>query len=95
VGFAAILLMILLSAFIIWPLAWLIDRIRHIDREMSQQQKRLRLVSRGLVIAFGFLAVVFVVAMTSYVVLTLFSLPTFLSVYTLPGSARGIGAPAV
>ena len=88
VGFAAILLMILLSAFIFWPLAWLIDRIRHVDREMSQQQKRLRLVSRGLVIAFGFLAVVFVVAMTSYVALTLFSLPTFLSVYTLPGSAR-------
>jgi pimeloyl-ACP methyl ester carboxylesterase len=88
VGFAGVLLMIVLSAYVIWPLAWLIDRIRRVEREMSQQQKRLRTISRGLVLVFGFLAMIFVVAMMSFVTLTLFSLPTFLSVYSVPGSAR-------
>lgn len=88
VGLAGLLLMIVLSAFVIWPLVWLIDRFRHISKDLSPKQRRLRTISRILVLAYGIMGAVFVVAMISYMATTLFYLPTYLSVFVIPGSAR-------
>lgn len=88
VSLASFLLLIVLSAFFIWPLVWLIDRVRHVDRDMSQQQKGLRFIGRGLVLLFGFMGVVFGVGLITYIVITLIYQPTYLSVYAIPGSAR-------
>ena len=88
VSLAGFLLLIVLSAFFIWPLVWLIDRVRHVDRDMSHQQKGLRIIGRGLVLLFGFLGVVFGVGIITYIAITLIYQPTYLSVYAIPGSAR-------
>ncbi len=88
VSLAGFLLLVVLSAFFIWPLVWLIDRIRHVDRDLSHQEKRLRVIGRGLVLLFGFLGMVFVVGIISYIAITLFYQMTYLSVYALPGGAR-------
>lgn len=85
---AGLLLLFVLSAFIIWPLVWLIDRIRHVEKDMNPKQKQLRIISRSLVLVFGFLGMIFVVAMISYLAMTLFYLPTYLSVFAIPADAR-------
>lgn len=85
---AGILLLLVLSAYIVWPLVWMINRLRHVERDMGRKQKQLRVISRILVLAFGSLGVIFVVAMISYLAITLFYLPTYLSVFAIPGDAR-------
>jgi len=57
-----------LSVFVVWPLAFLINLLRKSRRKFSPAQKWLRWTSRGLVILFGISALIFVVGLNIFVI---------------------------
>lgn len=60
-GLATVFLLIVLSAFLVFPLAWFIRALSTSDRPVeSTTSKRLRWLAGLLVLVFGFMAVIFV-----------------------------------
>jgi pimeloyl-ACP methyl ester carboxylesterase len=87
---AGLLLLGILSAFVIWPVVFVINIILNKKSVLSTRQKLLRWTSRLLIVAFGFLAVIFVSGLVSLIIYVLFNQTQYLSVYTVPGLARPI-----
>jgi hypothetical protein len=87
-GVASILLIFILSACLVWPIAWLVSLVRNRKLELSTEQRRLRLAGRILLLLFGILALVFAVSMTVFIITILFTSLSYLSVYALPARVR-------
>jgi pimeloyl-ACP methyl ester carboxylesterase len=62
-GMAALFLVGLLSAYIIWPLGFIISLLRTKKTETKPVRKRLRWISRGLIILFSLLATLFLIGL--------------------------------
>jgi pimeloyl-ACP methyl ester carboxylesterase len=60
VGLAALLLLVLLSPLVVWPLGWLVRTVRKKTVERSETERKWRWGGRLLVVAFGGLALLFV-----------------------------------
>ncbi len=87
-GLAALFLLGVLSSFVVWFAAFLLNAIRNKRREWTRAEKRLRWGGRLLALAFGGLAAVFVTGMVTAVVQALFYNTAYLAAYSLPGMVR-------
>lgn len=87
-GIAAVLLLIVLSAYLIWFVSWLINLGKTDKPERTAQEKWTSRLSKLFVLGFGALAVTFVAALTGFVADILFSNVTYLTLYVLPASAK-------
>ncbi len=87
-GLATLFLLGVLSAFVVWPAAFLLNVARNRRREWTAAARRLRWAGRLLLLAFGGLAVLFVIGVVTAVVQVLFYNTAYLSVYSLPGTVR-------
>ncbi|MBN1994840.1 MAG: alpha/beta fold hydrolase [Anaerolineae bacterium] len=87
---AGLFLLGVLSAFIIWPIGFLVNIILEKKPALTAKQKRLRRISRLLALVFGFTAAIFAAGLTGFVGYVLFFENTYLAVYTLPAAARPI-----
>ena len=84
-GVAGLFLAGLLSAFIIWPLVWLINLIRSQKSELTPAQKKVRWTGIGLMILFGLLSIVFVAGLTGVSVYAIVVNTNLLVLSSLPG----------
>lgn len=82
------LVLLISSAFLIWPLAWLIRVIRQRQLTLDRRQKRMRWAGRIIILSFTLLAALFGIAMLVFVIRVTVTNLAFLSVYALPASAR-------
>ncbi len=87
-GLATLFLLGVLSAFVVWFVAFLARAAGNKRREWTQAEKRLRRGGRLLALAFGGLAVLFVAGVVTAVIQVLFYNTAYLSVYSLPGMVR-------
>ncbi|MEZ4516940.1 MAG: alpha/beta fold hydrolase [Chloroflexota bacterium] len=88
-GIGGLLLLIVLSAFVIWPLVLIIRAIRNTRQEYSVDSRRLRWISRILVLVFGALTFVFAAGLMGFIGSALFDL-TYATALSIPGSAAPI-----
>ncbi len=70
-GAGFLLLLILLSPLLIWPVVYFVQALLDKRPELSQDGQRVRLIGRLLVIGFGVLATVFSVGLASAVVFSI------------------------
>jgi hypothetical protein len=87
-GLATLFLLGVLSAFVVWFVAFLARAAGNKRREWTRAEKRLRWGGRLLALAFGGLAVLFVAGVATAVIQVLFYNTAYLSVYSLPGAVR-------
>jgi hypothetical protein len=85
-GVAAVLLLVVLSPFLVWPLAYLVRAFGEKRVERAPEDSRLRWLGRGLLLAFGALAFVFGVGLLGFVVAAVADL-TLTTALSLPSSA--------
>jgi len=85
---AGLFLLGVLSAAAIWLIVWLVRLIMGKQSSLTGQQKRLRWISRLLVLAFGFLGIVFVAGLAGFIGYVLVSENSYLYAYSVPGTAR-------
>ena len=85
-GVAAVLLLVVVSPFLVWPLAYIVRAFGEKRVERSPEDRRVRWLSRGLLLAFGGLAFVFGVGLLAAVVASLGNL-TLATALALPGWA--------
>jgi pimeloyl-ACP methyl ester carboxylesterase len=85
-GLGAFLLIIVLSPFVVWPAVYIIRAIANRPVTISPQNKRLRLVSRLVILLFGILALTLTVGLVSYIFLSL-SDPVYATASAIPSSA--------
>ena len=88
-GIGAILLLIVLSAFGVWPLVYLVRALRNAYPAYDPASRRLRWTSRILMLLFGILAAVFTIGLTGVVAGSLLNL-TYATALVIPGSAAPI-----
>ncbi len=88
-GVGGILLMIVLSAFAIWPLVYVIRAIRDNQPVYDSDSRRLRWISRLLMLAFGLLTLIFAVGLAGVVGTSVFDL-TYATAMSVPGSAAPV-----
>ncbi|MBN1220391.1 MAG: alpha/beta fold hydrolase [Anaerolineae bacterium] len=79
-----------LSAFVIWPIILVVNIILGKKLTFTTRQKWLHWSSRLLILVFGLLAVIFVAGLVGFVMYVLFSESSYLSAFTIPGTARPI-----
>ncbi len=85
VGLAGLLLAGVLSASIIWPLAWLINQILNKKPALTLTQKRVRRFGIGLIILFGLLGLFFGVGLGGVSLYAVFANTNLLVLSSLPG----------
>jgi pimeloyl-ACP methyl ester carboxylesterase len=85
---AGLFLLGVLSATVIWLMVWLVRLIRGKPSTLTPRQKRLRWISRLLVLGFGFLGVVFIAGLVGFIGYVLVSENSYLYAYSVPGMAR-------
>ncbi|MCZ2114349.1 MAG: alpha/beta hydrolase [Anaerolineae bacterium] len=83
-------LLISLSAFFIWPIVYIVRAFRKGQPSRSPGDRRVRLLSRLVALAFGGLAFVFVVGLASFIVYALAVDQSLLMAMSLPPSAASI-----
>ena len=85
-GLAAVLVVLLASAFIVWPIAYIVRAFG--DRRVTRTpaDRRLRWLSRGLMLVFAAVAVVFGLGLLVAIVASLASL-TMATALSLPSTA--------
>ena len=85
-GVAAVLLLVVLSPFLLWPIVTLVRAFGDKREERSAADRRARWLSRGLLLAFGALAFVFGVGLLGFIIASLTNL-TLATALVLPASA--------
>lgn len=87
--FGSILMLIVLSPFVVWPLAWFGRTIANRPAPVAPDNRRLRILSRGLVLVFGLIAFVFVAGILIFIIRVLTD-QTFATALALPHSAATV-----
>jgi hypothetical protein len=85
---AGLFLLGVLSAAAIWLIVWLVRLIMGKQSNLTSQQKRLRWISRLLVLGFGFLGMVFVAGLVGFIGYVLVSENSYLYAFSVPGITR-------
>jgi len=85
-GLGAFLMLVVLSPFMIWPLAWFGRALANRPAPVAPENRRLRIVSRVLMLVFGLLALLFVIGILGFIFLAL-SDQTYATALALPPSA--------
>ncbi len=85
-GVAAVLLLVVLSPFLLWPIVALVRAFGEKRVERTADDSRLRWLGRGLLLVFGALALVFSLGMFYFVIRSLTDL-TLATALVLPGTA--------
>jgi pimeloyl-ACP methyl ester carboxylesterase len=86
-GWAAVLLLIVLSPFIVWPLVYLIRALGQKRSARAPDDRRVRNLSRAAVLLFGMLALLFAGGLLGFILVTLVSDQTLLTAMALPSMA--------
>ncbi len=87
-GFATLLLLGVLSAYLVWFVSFLFRIGKDDLLEQTRQQKWYGRIGKLLVLGFGALAVLFVAVLIGFVADVLFSNITYLTLYVLPATAK-------
>jgi pimeloyl-ACP methyl ester carboxylesterase len=85
VSLAGFLLVGVLSAMIVWPLAWLINKILNKKTTLAPSQKRVRRFGTALIILFGLLGLFFGVGLGGVSLYALVANTNLLVLSSLPG----------
>jgi pimeloyl-ACP methyl ester carboxylesterase len=85
-GVAAVLLLVVLSPFLLWPIVYLVRVFGDKPEARAAADRRVRWLGRGLLLAFGALALVFGVGLLGFVVAAVADL-TLATALALPGAA--------
>jgi pimeloyl-ACP methyl ester carboxylesterase len=85
-GVAAVLLLVVLSPFLLWPIVYLVRVFGDKPEARAAADRRVRWLGRGLLLAFGALALVFSVGLLGFVVAAVSDL-TLATALALPGAA--------
>ena len=85
-GVAAVLLLVVLSPFLLWPIVYLVRVFGDKPEARAAADRRVRWLGRGLLLAFGALALVFGVGLLGFVVAAVSDL-TLATALALPGAA--------
>ena len=85
-GAAALLLLVVLSPFVVWPIAYIVRAFGERRVERTAEDRRARRLSQGLLLAFGALAFVFGVGLLFFIIRTITDL-TMATALALPASA--------
>lgn len=85
-GVAAVLLLVVLSPFLLWPIVYLVRVFGDKPEARAAADRRVRWLGRGLLLAFGALALVFSVGLLGFVVAAVADL-TLATALALPGAA--------
>jgi pimeloyl-ACP methyl ester carboxylesterase len=88
-GVAALLLLVVLSPFVIWPIVYIIRAFGEGQPARLPEDRRWRLLSRIAVIIFGLAALVFAIGLMGFIAASLFD-PIMLTALALPASAAPI-----
>jgi pimeloyl-ACP methyl ester carboxylesterase len=88
-GVAALLLLVVLSPFIVWPIVYIIRAFGERQPARLPEDRRWRLLGRTAVLIFGVVALVFTIGLTGFIVASLFD-PVMLTALALPSSAAPI-----
>ena len=83
---AAVLLLVVLSPFLLWPIVYLVRVFGDKPEARAAADRRVRWLGRGLLLAFGALALVFGVGLLGFVVAAVSDL-TLATALALPGAA--------
>lgn len=83
---AAVLLLVVLSPFLLWPIVYLVRVFGDKPEARAAADRRVRWLGRGLLLAFGALALVFSVGLLGFVVAAVADL-TLATALALPGAA--------
>ena len=86
VGLAALFLLGVLSAYLIWPLALLVNVLRQGSAALQAPGVWKRALAYGLALAFGALAIVFAAAATYFALDTLVNNLTYVTLYVVPAA---------
>ncbi len=82
---AGLFLLGLLTAFVVWLIVFIVKLIMGKSSNLTPAQKRLRWISRGLVLLFGIFSVIFVGGLVGLVSYALFNGSAYLSAFSVPG----------
>ncbi len=85
-GVAAVLLLVVLSPFLLWPVGYLVRAFGDTRVERSADDRRVRWLGRGLLLAFGALALVFGGGLLGFIIASVSNL-TLATALALPASA--------
>jgi pimeloyl-ACP methyl ester carboxylesterase len=88
-GVAGLLLLVVLSPFIIWPLVYVIRAFGDGQPSRDPQDRRWRLISRAAVLVFGLVALIFAVGLVGFIGSILLD-QTMLTALALPPSAAPV-----
>ena len=91
-GFSALLLLAILFAVPVWFVVWLIQSGKRDKRSSTSQEKRLRWLGRLLVIGYGFIGVLYAMALTAVLFIPLLEASPMASMLSVPGSTWPIFA---
>lgn len=85
-GVAAVLLLVVLSPFLLWPIVYLVRVFGDKPAARATADRRVRWLGRGLLLAFGVLALVFGVGLLGFIIAAVADL-TLATALALPGTA--------
>ena len=87
---AALLLVVVLSPFIVWPSVYLVRAFGDGQPARTATDRRWRWIGRGAVLLFGVLALMFAVGLLGFILATLVTDQTMLTAMALPASAAPV-----
>ncbi len=89
-GIAGILLIIVLSPFLLWPIAYAVRAFGDGQPARTPEDRRARWISRIAVLLFGALALLFTIGLVGFIITTLVSDQTMITALALPPSAAPV-----
>jgi pimeloyl-ACP methyl ester carboxylesterase len=91
-GVGGFFLLAILFAIPVWFVVWLVQSGKHDGRDLTNAEKRLRWIGRLLVIAYGFIGVLYASALTAVLFIPLLEPGPMASMLSVPGSTWPIFA---
>lgn len=89
-GIAAVLLVVVLSPFLVWPAVYLVRAFGDGQPARAPEDRHTRRLSRGALLLFGVLALLFMIGFLGFVLTTLVTDQTLLTALALPPSSRPV-----
>lgn len=89
-GIAGLLLVVVLSPFLVWPVVYVIRSFGDGRPPRAPEDRRWRWFSRGALLLFGAIALLFTVGFMGFILTTLVTDQTLLTALALPPSSRPV-----
>jgi pimeloyl-ACP methyl ester carboxylesterase len=88
-GVAGLLLLVVLSPFVIWPLVYIVRALGDKQSARDPEDRRWRLLSRAAMLAFGLVALIFAAGLLGFII-SILTDQTMLTALALPSSAAPV-----